>query len=131
MNKLRKLWLDLNSSLWFLPGLIVAGSIVLALVLVEIDKNFGGNWVNGYPRLFGVEPSGSRDMLATVAGSMITIAGIVFSIVIVALQSDFDAIHAAHFAKLYARPDQSSRVGRVRRHFHLLHRRSADDSRRR
>ncbi len=85
MNRLKKIWLDLNSSLWFLPGLIVAGSIILALGLVEIDKDFGGNWINGYPRLFGVEPSGSRDMLSAVAGSMITIAGIVFSIVIVAL----------------------------------------------
>ena len=85
MNRLKKIWLDLNSSLWFLPGLIVLGSIILALVLVEFDKQIGGNWISGYPRLFGVEPSGSRDMLSTVAGSMITVAGIVFSIVIVAL----------------------------------------------
>ena len=63
MNKLKKLWLDLNSSLWFLPGLIVAGSIILALGLVELDKNFDGKWINGYPRLFGVEPAGSRGML--------------------------------------------------------------------
>ncbi len=85
MNKLKKLWLDLNSSLWFLPGLIVAGSVALALGLVELDKQFDGNWISGYPRLFGVEPAGSRDMLSAVAGSMITVAGIVFSIVIVAL----------------------------------------------
>ena len=85
MNKLRKLWLDLNSSLWFLPGLIVAGSIASAIVLVDFDKQIGGNWISGYPRIFGIEPSGSRDMLAAVASSMITIAGIVFSIVIVAL----------------------------------------------
>ena len=85
MNRLKKIWLDLNSSLWFLPALIVAGSIILALGLVEIDKFVGGNWIAGYPRLFGVEPSGSRDMLSVVAGSMITVAGIVFSIVIVAL----------------------------------------------
>jgi len=31
--------------------------------LIEIDKDFGGNWINGYPRLFGVEPAGSRCML--------------------------------------------------------------------
>ena len=85
MNRLKKIWLDLNSSLWFLPALIVAGSIVIALGLVEFDKQIGGNWISGYPRLFGVEPSGSRDMLSVVAGSMITVAGIVFSIVIVAL----------------------------------------------
>ena len=85
MNRLRKLWLDLNSSLWFLPGLIVAGSIVSAIILVDFDKQIGGNWISGYPRLMDVEPSGSRDMLAAVAGSMITVAGIVFSIVIVAL----------------------------------------------
>lgn len=85
MNKIKKLWLDLNSSLWFLPGLIVLGSIALALALVEFDKQIGGNWISGYPRLFGVEPAGSRDMLSAVAGSMITVAGIVFSIVIVAL----------------------------------------------
>ncbi len=68
-----------------MPSLIVVGSIVLALLLVEFDKQIGGNWLSGYPRLFGVEPSGSRDMLGTVAGSMMTVAGIVFSIVIVAL----------------------------------------------
>jgi hypothetical protein len=43
--------------------LIVAGSVALALGLVEIDKQFGGNWISGYPRLFGVEPAGSRGML--------------------------------------------------------------------
>jgi uncharacterized membrane protein len=85
MNRLKKIWIDLNSSLWFLPAVIVAGSIALALGLVELDKLFGGNWISGYPRLFGVEPAGSRDMLSAVAGSMITVAGIVFSIVIVAL----------------------------------------------
>lgn len=85
MNHLKKFWLDLNSSLWFLPAVIVAVSIALAVLLVELDKHIGGNWISGYPRLFGVEPAGSRDMLSAIAGSMITVAGIVFSIVIVAL----------------------------------------------
>ena len=85
MNKLQKLWIDLNSSLWFLPALIVAGSILLALALVEADKLVGAERLAGFPRFFGVEPSGSRDMLSAVASSMITVAGIVFSIVIVAL----------------------------------------------
>ena len=85
MNKLRRLWATLNSSLWFLPAVVVACGVALALLLVEVDRFIGGERLAGYPRLFGVEPSGSRDMLATVAGSMISVAGIVFSLTIVAL----------------------------------------------
>ncbi len=85
MNKLRKLWLDLNSSLWFIPTIIVLASIALALLLIEADRTIDKDFIAGHPRFFGVEPGGSRDMLAIVAGSMITVAGIVFSITIVAL----------------------------------------------
>jgi hypothetical protein len=46
MNKLKQFWSNLRSSFWFLPSLIVAGSIVLAVALIEVDSA-GAN--NGWP----------------------------------------------------------------------------------
>jgi uncharacterized membrane protein len=46
-----------------------------------LAPNIGDSW----PRLFGAGAAGSRGMLSTIAGSMITVAGVVFSITIVSL----------------------------------------------
>lgn len=85
MNTLRGLWSDVRSSLWFLPTLIVLGAILLALALVEIDTILERDQLQGWPRLFGLGAKGSRGMLEVIASSMITVAGVVFSITIVAL----------------------------------------------
>lgn len=36
-NQIKQLWINLRSSLWFLPSLMVAGSAVLAVALIEAD----------------------------------------------------------------------------------------------
>jgi uncharacterized membrane protein len=46
-----------------------------------LGDDLGRQW----PRIFGVGADGSREMLAAIATSMITVAGVVFSITIVAL----------------------------------------------
>ncbi len=38
MNKLKRLWVNLISSLWFVPGLIVLRSIAVAFALIEVDS---------------------------------------------------------------------------------------------
>ncbi|MEX2309739.1 MAG: DUF2254 domain-containing protein [Pirellulales bacterium] len=86
MKKLRSLWESLRSSLWFVPSLLVLGAVVLALSLIEIDAHIDRtNLQEQWPRLFGVGAEGSRGMLSSIASSMITVAGVVFSITIVAL----------------------------------------------
>ena len=75
----------MRSSLWFLPGVIVIGSCVLALGFIEIDYRVSRELLANYPRLFGAGAEGSRGMLSSIAGSMITVAGVTFSITIVAL----------------------------------------------
>ena len=84
-HRLRALWLALQGSLWFVPTLIVAAGVALALALIEaqllIEFELGSMW----PRLFGAGAEGSRGMLSAIATSMITVAGVVFSITIVAL----------------------------------------------
>jgi len=85
MVKLRTLLIQLRSSLWFLPTLIVFGFGALAVVFIELDSRLSLKLLTNYPRLFGAGAEGSRGMLSSIASSMITVAGVTFSITIVAL----------------------------------------------
>jgi len=86
MPNLQSIWDHLRSSLWFLPSLLVIGAIVLALGLIEIDSRIDLTHLQmRWPRLFGAGAAGSRGMLSAIASSMITVAGVAFSITIVAL----------------------------------------------
>ena len=73
-------WERLRTSLWFLPAILVVGAIALALAMLEIDART----VLRGPRL-GMGAEGARSILTAVAGSIITVAGVAFSITIVAL----------------------------------------------
>ncbi len=85
MNRLKHLCNNLRTSFWFVPALIVAFSAVLALGLIELDSSGSQDWMKDWPRLFGASASGSREMLATVAGAMTTVVGVTFSMTLVAL----------------------------------------------
>jgi len=85
MTKLKILWSNLRSSLWFLPTLIVAASVVLAVALIEADSVVSDQWLARWPRLFGAGAAGARGMLSTIAGSMMSVVGVTFSMTLVAL----------------------------------------------
>ena len=86
MHKLRSSLENLRSSLWFIPTLLVSGAVVLAAVLVEVDSYIiSEQLTERWPRLFGAGAEGSRGLLSAIAGSMITVAGVTFSITVVAL----------------------------------------------
>ena len=85
MLQLKTLMIELRSSLWFLPTLIVRGSGVLAVAFIELDSRLSFKLLTNFPRLFGAGAEGSRGMLSSIAGSMITVASVTFSITIVAL----------------------------------------------
>jgi len=66
---------------------MVVGAVVLSLLTLAADKAAAREGVDLNPAwTFTRGPEGSRALLATVAGSMLTIAGLCFSITIVALQ---------------------------------------------
>ncbi len=80
-------WDALRTNFWVVPSLMVAGAILLSYLTITIDDLLGQD--NAIATLHWVKtkgPEGSRQLLATVAGSMITIATLTFSITIVALQ---------------------------------------------
>lgn len=85
MNKLIQFWGKLRSSFWFIPLLMVTGSIAFAVVLIQADSVGFNRWLSQWPRLFGVGAEGARQMLSTLAGSMMTVMGITFSMTLLAL----------------------------------------------
>ena len=74
--------LELGQGLWFVPALIVVLDGALAIVLVEIDRRsqIGGGL------LFQGDASAARTVLSVIAGSLITVAGLTFSLTMVVLQ---------------------------------------------
>jgi uncharacterized membrane protein len=85
MNRVSQLFNDARSSFWFVPSLAVLYGIAAALALIEADAVWGDRWLALWPRLFGVGAEGARQMLSTLAGSMMSVMGITFSMTLVAL----------------------------------------------
>lgn len=108
MNSPGVLWSYLRSSFWFIPSLIVLGSIILAVVLIEVGSIENNKWLAGWPRLFGAGPEGARQMLSTLAGSMMSVMGITFSITLIAL-----ALAANQYTSRSLRNFMSSRVTQI------------------
>lgn len=84
-GQFKQMLIDIRSSLWFVPALMTLGAMALAVGLLEIDRHYGDALREWWPRLFETEPEGASNMLSAIAGAMATVAGVVFSITIVAL----------------------------------------------
>ena len=83
--RLAHLWELLRTSYWFVPTLMTAGAIGLSFASVHFDGQVSAEWVRTVGWIWAGSPEGAREVLSTVAGSMITVAGVAFSITIVAL----------------------------------------------
>lgn len=84
-SRYAQLLLQIHSSLWFTPALVVILMAALAVGLTGFDRHADDLLRQKWPRLFAVEPEGARSILSTIAGAMATIAGVAFSITMVAL----------------------------------------------
>lgn len=83
--KLRHHWQEMRASYWFLPTVCVVAAVALAIILIAVDASVELHMAKRWPLIFGAGADGARGLLAAVASSMITVAGVVFSITIVAL----------------------------------------------
>lgn len=84
-DPLRALLDRLRTSLWFLPTAILASSCVLAWAMLALDRSLPASRIDELPLVFDAGPAAARTVLSTIGGSMITVAGVVFSIAIVVL----------------------------------------------
>ncbi|MEM1044306.1 MAG: DUF2254 domain-containing protein [Bacteroidota bacterium] len=80
--RLLKRWDDLRSSYWFIPTLMSLAAIGLSFVTTAIDGHLGPDWIQRLDWLYGNRPDGARSLLSTVAGSMLGVAGVTFSVTI-------------------------------------------------
>jgi uncharacterized membrane protein len=83
MAKFYRHWDSVRSSFWFIPSLLVGGAAAVAFAALSLDEAVSKEWAQGWIYSGGAE--GARTILGTIAGSMITTAGVVFSITLVAL----------------------------------------------
>lgn len=78
-------WLRLKASYWFIPSLMATAAVMASVVLMRIDSIVGVDWISKVGWLHPSEPDGARALLSTVAGSMITVAGVTFSMTLLAV----------------------------------------------
>ncbi|HEX7239693.1 MAG TPA: DUF2254 domain-containing protein [Longimicrobiaceae bacterium] len=84
-GRLARTWEALRSSYWFVPALMALGAAVLAFGMVALDGRLGPEVMESLGWIYTGGPEGARGVLSTIAGSMITVAGVTFSVLVVAL----------------------------------------------
>ena len=74
-----------RESYWFWPSIMTLIALVLGYLLPYIDALLGVEWMTTVPFLRPMGVDGARSVLTTLAGSILGVAGVAFSITIVAV----------------------------------------------
>ena len=115
-----KTWNRVRSSFWFLPAVMAGGAMVSAFATVALDTlvtdwltlNWGLNFTGG--------AEGASSLLGAIAGSMITIAGVVFSMTLVALSLASSQLGPPSAPQFHARHHDPNGTRYVCRYLPLL-----------
>ncbi|WP_416306176.1 DUF2254 domain-containing protein [Neptunicella sp. SCSIO 80796] len=75
----------IKTSFWFIPSLLVVSALVAAVLFICIDRFSGLNQLDALHQVYQIKPDAARELLTTIAASMMTVVSIAFSITIVAL----------------------------------------------
>ena len=84
-TRLLNVWEALSTSLWFVPTIMATAAIVMSFVSVGWDAKVNAKLARSLSWLWSGGPDGARSLLSTIAGSMMTVTGVVFSITMVTL----------------------------------------------
>jgi uncharacterized membrane protein len=83
--RIRQFFEQIRTHILFIPGVLVLSAIALSFILVESDRRLDREMIRTIPWIFFAGAAGARDVLTTVASAMTQLAGITFSVTIVAL----------------------------------------------
>ena len=83
--KLLKFYDTVMESFWFLPSVMALLAAGFALGSVALDHKIGSQWVQDIAWIWSGGADGARSVLSVIAGSVMTVVSIVFSITVTAL----------------------------------------------
>ena len=69
-------WERLSTSYWFIPSVMTIVATAFSFATVHIDSMINTKWARTAGWIWAGGPEGARNVLATVAGSTITVAGV-------------------------------------------------------
>lgn len=78
-------WQAVRASYWFVPSIMVILALGLGALVVWLDRGPMGSLFNEISWYQQSKPDGAREVLSAIASSAITVAGVAFSITIVAI----------------------------------------------
>ena len=84
LAKVQEAWGNIRSSWWFVPLIMATAAILLAFITTLLDARFSEVFAGGFG-LYAGGVEGTRAVLETVATSLITVAGVAFSVAIVVM----------------------------------------------
>jgi uncharacterized membrane protein len=85
MMRLRALWDSMRGTYWAVPSSMATAAVLAALIMIDVDRALTADLLNRLTWVYTGGAEGARAVLSTIAASMITVAGVAFSITIVAL----------------------------------------------
>lgn len=85
MPRVLALWESIRTTYWALPSLMTLVAVGLSIGMIRLDEVVTEQRLGALPWVYAGGAEGARAVLSTIAGSMITVAGVAFSITIVAL----------------------------------------------
>ena len=85
MTRLRASWEYLRGTYWAVPSAMAVTAVGLSVGMIQLDEAATASLLVRLSWVYTGGPEGARAVLSTIAASMITVAGVTFSITIVAL----------------------------------------------
>ncbi len=76
---------NLRQNYWFWPSVMTLGAVILGFLLPYLDSRLGSEWIKSVGFIRGTQVEGARAILTTLAGATLGVAGVAFSVTIVAV----------------------------------------------
>ena len=80
-----QLWLKLRASYYFIPSLMCVGAVALALLTTRLDLAYKSDIASFLGWFYAGTADGAKNILSVIAGSMISVAAVTFSLTMVAV----------------------------------------------